>query len=239
MCCWKLRTNRTFHFCICFGKSTVNNIQVFQSWLSRKGQKSWLVVQQPNQAQIFVFDFFGISSSEFFLLFMGKRTQKTWRDTICSPVRVIENDPSRERDQRKRKSDLQGKKNISRVCDSLSCQLSSSTIIDKQNIMKFLWGNWSALLLLLRATSVSSWGEKADWVSTRQHQDSEAAKTRQRDRMVRFDLLTREHLKRRRLQTTPEEEEGHPQVVDALYQGYGEHVSCLHGLRSVGSKTQC
>lgn len=30
--------------------------------------------------------------------------------------------------------------------------------------------------------------------------------------------------RRRKLQETPEEEEGHPQVVDALYQGYGEHV---------------
>ena len=45
-------------------------------------------------------------------------------------------------------------------------------------------------------------------------------------RLVRLDLFTKAgQQQRRHLQKTPQEEEGNPQVVDALYQGYGEHVS--------------
>jgi hypothetical protein len=45
--------------------------------------------------------------------------------------------------------------------------------------------------------------------------------------LIRLPLVTGKeaHRRQRDLQETPQEEEGHPQQVDALYQGYGEHVS--------------
>lgn len=48
--------------------------------------------------------------------------------------------------------------------------------------------------------------------------------------LLRIPLMTDSQVaaqrrRNRKLQEiTPQEEEGHPQVVDALYQGYGEHV---------------
>lgn len=71
-----------------------------------------------------------------------------------------------------------------------------------------------ALLLLTSVLTTAIVSAEVSW------KDSEAA-------LLRLPLLSAGHVqeRRRKLQTTPQEEEGHPQVVDALYQGYGEHVS--------------
>ena len=89
-----------------------------------------------------------------------------------------------------------------------------------------LWPSAALVLATLAVTSSSTSLVSATPKEEGEHivsgtYDSEA----EASSLLRLPLLSRDFVQRRKLQTTPQEEEGHPQVVDALYQGYGEHVS--------------